>query len=249
MENFIFNENDISQHIVRYGANIRPPIQPKQEREKLQDYCNWLIERFPEAYETLLSGPDKTIVQKTFFASGNKRVEMPTFAMTRRGPLYTFPIRLLIEDVEDFDIQGRNKIFRSALEKFRETFASKIVRVAVMREMVFDCGNINPVDIIATAISKEAWREEIRNIRIHLENPGNGCNVSIDIAPAYAQQVVRGTTGAKRKNIGFGISVRLEINNEKPTADLDRDAVAGIVAFSEDYVPDRLLSFLNNERS
>jgi len=249
MENFIFIANDISQHIVRYGANIRPPIQPKQEREKLQDYCNWLIERFPKVFETLLSGPDKTTVQKTFFTSSNKRVELPTFAMTRRGPLYTFPVRLLIENIEDFDIPERSKIFGSAIEKFKETFASKIVRVAVVHEMIFDCGNINPVQVIAGAISKEVWKEGIRSIRIHLENPGNGCNVSIDLAPAYTQQVVRSAAGAKRKSIGFGISVRLEICNEKVTDDLDRDSVAAIVAFAEDYVPGKLASFLNNERS
>ena len=248
MENFIFNENDISQHIVRYGVDIRPPIQPKQERGNLQDYCNWLIERFPQAFETLLSGPDKTAVQKSFFTSGNKRAELPTFAMTRRGPLYTFPVRLLVEKVEDFDIREKNKIFRSAIDKFKETFASKIVRVGVVNEIIFDCGNINPVDIIANAISKEVWKEGLRNIRIHLENPGGGCNVNIDLAPAYAQQVIRSTTGAKRKSIGFGISVRLDINNQKMTEELDKDMVAAILAFAEDYVPDKLVKFLNNER-
>ena len=249
MENFIFVENDISQHIIRYAAHIRLPIQPKQEREKLQDYCNWLIERFPQAYETLLSGPDKITVQKTFFTSSNKRVEMPTFAMTKRGPLYTFPVRLFIEKVEDFDIAERSSIFESALEQFTDTFASNIVRVAVMHEIIFDCGNINPVEVIATAINKEVWKEEVRNIRIHLENPGNGCNVSIDLAPAYTQQVIRGTGGEKRRNVGFGISVRTEIYNEKVTDELDRDSVADIVAFAEDYVPGKLTNFLNNERS
>jgi len=248
MENFIFNENDISQHIVRYGVDIRPPIALKQEKERLQSYCNWLIEHFPEAFETLLSGPEKTIIQKTFFTSGGKRAELPTFAMTRRGPLYTFPIRLLVEKAEDFDIPERNKIFRSALDKFRETFVTKIVRVGVVHEIIFDCGNINPVDIIANAISKKVWREGLRNIRIHLENPEDGYNINIDLAPAYAQQVVRSPTGAKRKSIGFGIGVKLDINNQKMTEELDKDMVAAILAFAEDYVPDKLVKFLNNER-
>jgi hypothetical protein len=249
MENFIFNQSDISQHILRYGVDTRPQIQPKQEREELQDYCNWLIERFPQAFETLLIGPDKTVVQKGFITGGNKRVELPTFAMTRRGPLYTFPVRLLVEKAEDFDIPEKNKIFRSALDKFKETFISKIARVGVVNEIIFDCGNINPVQIIANAISKQAWREGAKNIRIHLENPGDGCNVNIDLAPAYAQQVVRSTIGTRRKSIGFGISVRLDINNQEMSEDLDRDAIAAIIAFAEDYVPDKLVKFLNNEPS
>ena len=247
MENFIFNESDISQHILRFGVDIRPQIQPRQEREKLQDYCNWLIGRFPQAFETLLIGPDKTVVQKGFITGGDKRVELPTFAMTRRGPLYTFPVRLLVEKAEDFDIPEKNKIFRSAIDKFKETFASKIVRLAVVNEIIFDCGNIDPVQIIANAISKEVWKEAARNIRIHLENPGDRCNVNIDLAPAYAQQVIQSTSGTKRKSIGFGISVRLDINNQKMTEDLDRDAIAAIIAFAEDYVPYKLVKFLNNE--
>jgi hypothetical protein len=248
MENFIFNENDISQHIVKYGVDIRPPIVPKQEKEKLQSYCNWLIEHFPEAFETLLSGPEKTIVQKTFLA-GDKRIELPTFAMTRRGPLYTFPVRFLVQNAEDFNIPARNKIFRSAIDKLIETFVGKIVRVGVVHEIIFDCGNINPVEIIASAMSKERWREGLRNIRIHLENPENGYNINIDLAPAYAQQVIQSPAGTKRKNIGFGISVKLDINNQKMTEELDKDMVAAILAFAEDYMPDKLVKFLNNERS
>ncbi|MHC4389479.1 MAG: hypothetical protein ACYSX1_12860 [Planctomycetota bacterium] len=247
MENFIFVENDISQHIVRYGADIRPAITAKQEREKLQDYCNWLIENFPKAFETMLSGPDKTVVQKSFSTSSDKRVELPTFVMTRRGPLYTFPLRLLIEKAEDFDIPGRDEIFAAALDNFRKTFAGKIVRVGVVHEIIFDCGSINPVEIIAHAISKEVWREGTRNVRIHLEKPENSYNISIDLAPAYAQQVVRSTIGAKRKSVGFGISVRLDISNQRVMEDIDADTVVAIVSFAEDYVPDRLVKFLNNE--
>jgi len=248
MQNFIFNKNDISQHIVKYGVDIRPPIQPGQEKGKLQSYCNWLIETFPEVFETLLSSPEKTIVQKTFPASGNKRIELPTFAMTQRGPLYTFPVRLLVENSEDFDISEKNKIFRSALEKFRETFIGKIVRVGVVHEIVFDCGNINPVDIIASTMNKEVWLERLKNIRIHLENPESGYNINIDLAPAYAQQIAQTPTGQSRRNIGFGISARLDINNQKMTEPLDKDMVAAILAFAEDYVPNRLVRFLNNER-
>ena len=115
MANFIFNESDISQHIVKYGVDIRPSILLEQELEKLQTYCNWLIREYPEAFDALMSGPKKIIAQKTFFAGNNKRIELPTFAMTRRGPVYTFPVRLFVGNVEDFDIPNKDKIFRTTL--------------------------------------------------------------------------------------------------------------------------------------
>ncbi len=89
--------------------------------EKLQAYCNWLIKQYPEAFDALLSGPKKIIAQKTFFAGNDKRIELLTFAMTRRGPVYTFPMRLLVESVEDFDIPNKDKIHREVVDRYGGT--------------------------------------------------------------------------------------------------------------------------------
>lgn len=249
MENFIFDKNGITQHIVKYGVDIRPPVSAKQDRDKLQEYCNFLTDNYPQAFESLLIGPDRSIVQKTFVAGNDKRIEFPTFAMTPRGPIYTFPVRLFIEHVEDFDIADKSKIFRSAIEKFRATFAGrKIVRVGVVNEMIFDCGQTDSVQIVSNAISKRLWREGLRNIAIHLENPRDDkYNVNLDLAPAYAQQVVQSATGTMEKNVGFGVSVKVDINNQKMTDDLDKETIAAILAFAEDYVPEELVEFLNSE--
>ncbi len=55
--NYQFEKENISQHIVKYGAHIQPAITLKEDKTKLQDYYNGLIEQFQEAFETLLSGP------------------------------------------------------------------------------------------------------------------------------------------------------------------------------------------------
>lgn len=248
MDTFIFNEYDISQHVVKYGVDVRPPL-TGDDREKLQVYCNWLVDQYPQAFETLLSGHDRTIVQKTFVAGNGKRIELPTFAITNRGFCCTFPVRLFVESIEDFDIPQKAQIFRQTLEKFRQMFGGrKMVRVGVINEIIFDCGSINSVQVIASTINRDLWRERIRNITIHLENPDDKYNINIDLAPAYAQQVVQSPAGTMEKNMGFGVSVKLDINNRDMTKDLDMESIAGILAFAEDYVPDKLVKFLNNER-
>ena len=56
--NYQFETGHISQHIVKFGVHVQPVISPKDDKTKLQDYCNWLIEQFPQVFETLLAGPN-----------------------------------------------------------------------------------------------------------------------------------------------------------------------------------------------
>ena len=249
MNNYIFNEGDISQHVVNYGADVRPTVVVKQEKTRLQDYCNWLVEEFPEAFETILSGPNEIKVQKTFVTARDKQIEMPTFAMTKRGPCFIFPIRIMVEETEDFDLPGRDKIFRRALKRFRKDLPSrKVMRVGVVHELVFDCGNINSVQALASALSKDEWKDGITNIAIHLENPKSDYNVNVDLAAAVAQRVIQSSQGTHHENVGYGISVKVDINNRDMTSDLEDAAIGGLLAYAEDYVPDGLIRFLNGDR-
>ncbi len=84
--NYQFDIEKISQHIVKYGVDMRPPVLPEQDRAKLQDYGNWLVEQFPEVFETMLVGPRELRVQRTFILPNAKRIELQTFVLTNRGP-------------------------------------------------------------------------------------------------------------------------------------------------------------------
>src|SRR5512146_2550346 len=103
--NYQFSTDNISQHIVKYGVDIRPVLTPETDKTKLQDYGNWLVEQFPEVFETLLSGPRQLQVQRTFLLPDAKRVELPTFVLTPRGPVFTFPERLYIDRPHEISIE------------------------------------------------------------------------------------------------------------------------------------------------
>lgn len=249
MKNYIFNEGDISQHIVKYGVDVRPSVVVKQENERLQGYCNWLVEEYPQAFETMLSGPNEIKVQKTFVTARDKHIEMPTFAMTKRGPCFIFPIRIMVEETEDFDLPDRDKVFRKALKKFRQCLPGrKVMRVGVIHELIFDCGNINSIEVLASALSTDMWRDGIANISIHLENPKDNYNVNVDLSPSLAQRVIQSPQGTRHENVGYGISVKVDINNRDMISDLDDTAISGLLAYAEDYVPDELIRFLNGDK-
>ncbi len=246
--NYQFDKEKISQHIVKYGVDMRPVVTPEQDRTKLQDYGNWLVQQFPEVFETLLVGPKELRVQRTFLLPNAKRVELPTFVLTNRGPVYTFPERLYIDRPHELDIPDKDRIFRKAYDELRVRFAERMVpRVGVVHELVFDSGLVNSLDIVASNLKNEVWRQKAASLRILLETPTDDKNINIEIRPTHLQRTGIPDRSVTSEDMQFGIIVNVDINNRQMVADLSKAQVADVLAFASDYVPDELIRFLNNE--
>jgi hypothetical protein len=246
--NYQFDKEKVSQHVVKYGVDTRPPLAPEQDRTKLQDYSNWLVEQFPEVFETLLVGPRELRVQRTFLLPNAKRVELPTFVLTNRGPVFTFPVRLYIDRPHELDIADKDKIFRRAFDELRSRFPDRTVpRVGVVHEIVFDAGFINSLDIVASNLKNDLWRQKAKNIRILLETPTDDKNINIEIRPTYLQRTGTPNDTVPPDDMKFGVIVNVDINNRQITGDLTKAEISDILAFASDYVPDELIQFLNNE--
>jgi hypothetical protein len=246
--NYQFDKDKISQHIVKYGVDTRPPLTPEQDRTKLQDYGNWLVAQFPEVFETLLVSPRELRVQRTFLLPSAKRVELPTFVLTSRGPVYTFPERLYIDRPHELNIAEKDKIFRRAFDELRARFPDRTVpRVGVVHEIVFDTAFINSLEIVASNLKNDGWREKAKSIRILLETPTEDKNVNIEIRPTYLQRSGTPTDTVSPEDMKFGVIVNVDINNRQVTGDLTKAEISDILAFASDYVPEELIKFLNNE--
>lgn len=246
--NYQFSTEKVSQHVVKYGVDIRPAISPEQDRTKLQDYGNWLVEHFPEVFETLLSGPRQLRVQRTFILPNTKRVELPTFVLTPRGPVFTFPERLFIDRAHELSIPDKDKIFRKAFDELRTRFAERTVpRVGVVHEFVFETGYVNSLDVVASSLKHDLWRQKAKNLRIVMETPVEGKNVNIEIRPTYLQQAGKRNARPSPDDVKFGIVVNVDINNQQVSGDLTKAQINDILVFASDYAPDELIKFLNNE--
>ena len=245
--NYQFDKEKISQHVVKYGVDMRPPVAPEQDRAKLQDYGNWLVEQFPEVFETMLVGPRELRVQRTFLLPNAKRIELPTFVLTNRGPVFTFPERLYIDRPHELAIADKDKIFRKAFEELRTRFAERAVpRVGVVHEFVFDTEFTDSLDVIASSLKYELWRQKVKNLRILLEAPTDDKNVNIEIRPTRLQRTGQHDPSATQE-MKFGIIVNVDINNRQISGDLTKAEITDILAFASDYIPDELIRFLNNE--
>ncbi|MHC4743214.1 MAG: hypothetical protein ACYS8Z_14965 [Planctomycetota bacterium] len=246
--NYEFATDLISQHVVKYGVQIQPGIGLADEKMKLQDYCNWLIEQAPEAFETLLLGPNQLRVQKNFALPNKRRIDMPTFVLTPRGPVFAFPERIYVDQPQDIELDDKDKIFRKALDELRARFSDRIVgRVGVVHELVFDTGQFNSLEIIASNFKNDVWREQIKNLNLHLEIPREGKNINIDIKPTQVMHNRGGPMPDPQRETMYGIMVNVDINNRQIKGDLPKSEVNDILAFAADYVPEELIRFLNNE--
>ena len=247
MMNYQFDKDNISQHVIKYGVDVRPAIEIKDDKARLQDYCNWLIEQFPEAFETIIVGPRDLRVQKAFILPNGGRVELPTFLLTARGPVFTFPQRMFINSVQDIAVGEKDKIFRRALEQLRSSFAGITVpRVGVVHEIVFDTAETDSVEILASNLKGDLWRERARNLTIRLQVTAQDKNINLEIRPTHTARP--GKAGmAVGESIRFGLIVSVDINNLQIKNNLTAAEVNDILAFADDYVPDEMIKFLNNE--
>jgi hypothetical protein len=246
--NYQFGTENVSQHIVKYGVDIRPALAPEKDRTKLQDYGNWLVEQFPEVFETLLSGPRQLQVHRTFILPDAKRVELPTFVLSPRGPVFTFPERLYIDRPHEISIADKDKIFRRVFDELRTRFGERTVpRVGIIHEFVFDTGYVNSLDIVASSLKHDLWRQRAKNLRIFLEAPTEGKNVNVEIRPTYLQRSGVRDQAVPADNVQFGIIVNVDINNQQITGDMTKAEINDVLVFAGDFVPDGLIGFLNNE--
>lgn len=245
---YIFDPESISQWIVKYGVNLRPPLALHEERARMQSYCSWLTERYAGYFETLSSGPGHVKVDKSFLLPSQKRLQINTFAFTASGPVFTFPKRIFVDEPQDFSTGGTDTVFLEALSEMRKHFADRaIVRAGVINEMVFDCGDRNSLEIVASWLQNSSWRSKAANLRLRLEMPEQQKNVNVEIRPTrLAVKAGQRPQAQTQTQPRYGIIVNVDINNQLVEQDLSTSQVRQTIDFAKAYVPDRLVELLND---
>ena len=77
--------------------------------------------------------------------------------------------------------------------------------------------------------------------------PREGKNVNLEIRPTYVTRTASISENLPAQDMKFGIVVNVDINNQQIKADLTKAEVNDILAFANDFVPEELIKFLNNE--
>lgn len=240
---YIFDPKDISHHFVRYCLDMRPPVAASHDRRILQDFANWLIDNFPNAFESLIVKPGQMQVRKSFDLEG-KKAETPTFIMTGRGPVFAIPRKIRVDKSYDIDVDSV-PIILAAIEELMGLFADKaIVRLNVVNEMVFDTSSVNSVQLVGQMLKNSGWSKNASDVAIRLQIPSDGYNCAVDIKSAALRHTSQAGL-SPQPAAAFGVMVTTDISNITQNKKLDIDQAKQVVAFSQHFNASKMIPFLN----
>ena len=250
MEPTRLGTNDLLHHVMQFGIDVFPPIEIHKERTRLNMFYEEARSRWDDLFEKLVTSDtefriSKEFVQRPGIRGASRAVD--TFVLTQRGPVLSVPV-LLPEPV------GETGLERAAVERFREVrslFFSglgdrKIMRVGLIRELLFGTGELSCQHLLATQTTLSD-AELVGGKRL-LVFRDRQCNVRLEFGPVEITQTEQLPVGARvERSAGYGVQVRLDVNNSetRPLADADIEAV---LERAGSLWPDELLKYLN-ERS
>lgn len=238
-----FDVSKISQHVIKYCMDVRPGVHLEQDRVELQNFANWLIDRYPGLFETLLSGPNQCQVNKTFVLGDGKQAQMSTFVLAPRGPVFTVPKRLFLGRPREIQSDPFEAELVESLEKFTALFGGRVMpRIGIVHELIFDTSDDNSLDLMAEALANRAWREDLRNVQIVLEKVISGKHVVITLRPTFQSQ--SGQKVPDPASARYGIIVNAEISVSQTGTSLTGEQIEDALGFSSFYVPQELVAYL-----
>jgi hypothetical protein len=242
----------LDHHVETIGIDVRPPIEIRTERLKIQDFYNRVSEDFPKLFESLVQGPQEFRIQKTIPIPGKGQVDIATFTITPRGPVFVLP-RILPNFDEDFvwaaDLNADVIKCLGLLREFLPTL--KVLRIGKVRELVFGTGGDDSDAIIRERFG-EAIPRNSEGLTVGWNEADEQYNRKVVLNAVRKHSVVIrsagriGTEHPEPKD-EFGIKAVLDINNRRLDKHLEADELKIILDHADSWYEDRFLDRLNGD--
>jgi len=240
---------DALQHVGKFGIDIYPPVGIAIDRTRLHMFFEEARSRFPELYSQLFTSDTEFRIAKEFRQQPerpNPSCKSDTFAMTDRGPVFIFPLRL--PEVGDTGLTER---FVEQFHEVRRIFFGKLpgrkmLRVGLVRELLFHTGTTLPTEVL-TSQSEFAGARLVGGSCLFVYRDDH-CNVRLKFDTAEITKSTQLPIGQTLTEMtGHGLLVQLDVNNHeiRPLEDAD---INGIIERATVLWPDKLLQFLRERR-
>ncbi len=247
MTDFKLSLDDVVHHVVSIGLDIYPPIEMKDERTRLNMFYEDARERWRELYEQMTVGELEFKISRPFRQKPNVQgpaIPVDTFVMTQRGPVFVFPLRLP-DPVGVTNLESR---FRDIFGEVRSAFWSRlpghaIMRAGLVRDVIFSVGETDCVFLVST---QSDWlRSKLVGGHRLVQYRDDKCNIRLEFSPGRIGKTTELPVGAKvREPVGFGVKVRLDVNNieVRPLQDVD---IEEVIERAVGFWPDELLEYIS----
>lgn len=235
----------IVDDIEHVGVDVRPILEVKTERTKLSSFAEWLCDKWPELYESTMIAPASFAIGKNFVFPGKGNLDAPTLMLTGRGPVFSFP-RKLVMFGEETNLPDAANVVLKAIDRFREQWPThNCIRLGVVHEYAFDCQGRDPLDIIAHDFTKLATPEG-GELTIRVNRRDDMYNRIIEVQ-ASSEYYRIPSPGKAPEPVEPKLKVRADFNNADMSQRLDEDKMAGILRRGHDFCTTGVLDFLNGK--
>ena len=246
MPGFTFSRERIDQHVEKCGIDVRPAIEIQLERQRIQEFYNVVSERFPDMFESLLQSPKQFQIKKQLPITAQKgNIEVTTFVLTPRGPVFIFSRKIAGLDDEfswTSDVNGR---VVECLEILRGFFPGvNFIRVGKIHELIYGCGDENSAEIVRARFTPNI-ASEATEVGIAWNEPDEEFNRKFQIAAVEGRSVTMANVGGVPvQQVApariFGIKVNLDVNNASVGQHLDSERIKAILDHADEVFRNRL---------
>lgn len=244
MARFTFSTAGIDHWVEQVGIDVRPVVEVRADRVKLEEFATWLTEQWPGLYESVVRGPDQFLVTKRFIFPGKGQVEHPTFTLTNRGVSFVFPRKFSMLDGEEPPVPegGTNDVVLRAMKKFRELWPHlKQIRYGKIMEYIFDCTPESAVTVIADRFCKLAVPDG-GELHVRVNYPQGEFNRIIEVQSVLKQML--GSGGALEAGPSV-VSVKVDFNNRDMSDTLTEEKKVYVLQQADEFCREELWKVLN----
>ncbi len=247
MNEITLSADDVVQHVVTIGLDIFPPIEMRNERTRLNMFFEDVRERWGDIYETLTVGESEFKISKPFREKPDVRdptFPVDSFVLTPRGPVFVFPLRLP-DPVGFTKLEGRYKEIFTEVRKalWSRLPGHKVLRVGLIREVLFLTGETDCTFLVS---GQPDWLgARLTGGQRLFQYQDDKCNIRLEFGPGRLSKVTQLPVGKKvGEPVGFGIKVKLDINNTELRELQDAD-IEEVLERAIGFWPDELLQYLS----
>jgi hypothetical protein len=219
----------------------------KDERTRLNMFFEDVRVRWASLYERLIAGESEFKISKPFRKDPHVQspeIPVDTFVLTQRGPVFVFPLRLP-DPVGPTNLESG---FRDVFRKVSNTLWSHlpghtILRVGLVRDVIF---STRQADCTFLVSNQPDWLgAKLVGGRRLIHYRDDKCNIRLEFSPGRIGKATELPVGTKvEEPVGFGLRVRLDVNNDKPRPLQDAD-IEQVIDRALAFWPDGLLKYVS----
>lgn len=245
-ENLTLTLDDLETHFVRYGLDVFPPLDLRDDTTHAHELFRALNEQWRDLYQELTFSPANN--QFSVFASfsGQKgAAKLGTLVFAPRGPVFRFPRRFPAPTGRVMTPNDLDSVFFGSLTEIRRCFAGlKVLRAGLVQEVIFSTGRTSPIPWLASRFGSIAGTEP-RGGSVRLTYRDPRCSILISVETVETHRQVKLASGAElNEPTGFGLKVEFDVCNSEMKEQELQD-IQMTLERAQSLWPAELLKFLN----